>query len=273
MLTQRLIVILILLPIGIFAIAAGGWVLAAIVIAALGYGAWEYSELFKQGGFHPPTPILVIGVMGLGLARQLFQFQGIDILICVLVLLTMGVMVYQYEKGCNTSAVDFNITLGGILYLGVLGPYLLSLRSLPDGLWWFMVAMPAIWFADGTAYLVGSRFGRHKMTRRVSPNKSWEGYLAGVLAGALGAMLLASLWHMRAPAVTWDKGLLIGFIIAAISPLGDLGESMLKREFGVKDTSHLLPGHGGILDRVDSWLWAAPIGYYLLLHVWQVIPK
>lgn len=268
MLAQRLTVILVLLPIGIIAIAFGGWVLAAVIIAVLGYGAWEYSELFKQGGFHPSTPILIAGVMGLALARQIFQFSGSDILIGALVLITMAVMVFQYEKGCDTSAMDFNITLGGVLYLGWMGSYLISLRSLPDGLWWFMVVMPVIWFADGTAYLVGSRLGRHKMTRRVSPNKSWEGYLAGVVAGMLGGMLLASLWHLRAPVVTWDKGLMIGLIIAVLSPLGDLGESMLKREFGVKDTSHLLPGHGGILDRADSWLWAAPIGYYLILFLW-----
>lgn len=268
MLTQRLTVILILLPLGIFAVALGGWVFAGIMIAALGYGAWEYAELFKQGGFHPPAPILIAGVMALTLARQIVQFKWLELILCLLVLLTMGVLVYQYEKGCDTSATDFNITLGGILYLGLLGPYLISLRNLPDGLWWFMVVLPAIWFGDGVAYLIGSRFGKHKMTQRVSPNKSWEGYLAGIVAGMLGSMLLASLWHLRAPAITWDKGLVIGFIITALSPLGDLGESMLKREFGVKDTSHLLPGHGGVMDRIDSWLWAAPIGFYLILYAW-----
>ncbi len=83
----------------------------------------------------------------------------------------------------------------------------------------------------------------------------------------LGTALLAALWHMRAPMITAEDGLLIGLIISVISPLGDLGESMLKRSFGVKDASHLLPGHGGVMDRVDSWLYAAPIGYYLILFL------
>jgi phosphatidate cytidylyltransferase len=106
------------------------------------------------------------------------------------------------------------------------------------------------------------------MSPRSSPKKSWEGYIGGVIGGTLFAVLLASLWHLRAPAVTPLKGLILGLVITSISPLGDLGESMLKRGFGVKDTSRLLPGHGGIMDRIDSWLWAATIGYYLILYAW-----
>ncbi|RPJ37909.1 MAG: CDP-archaeol synthase, partial [Chloroflexi bacterium] len=102
-----------------------------------------------------------------------------------------------------------------------------------------------------------------------SPNKSWEGYVGGVIGGALFALLMASIWQLRAPAVTPMKGLILGFVICAIVPLGDLGESMLKRCFGVKDSSNLLPGHGGVLDRIDTWLWAAPIGYYLILYAWS----
>jgi phosphatidate cytidylyltransferase len=131
-----------------------------------------------------------------------------------------------------------------------------------------MLVLPSIWVSDGTAYFVGSHFGRHKMSPRSSPKKSWEGYIGGVIGGTLFAVLLASLWHLRAPAVTPLKGLILGLVITSISPLGDLGESMLKRGFGVKDTSRLLPGHGGIMDRIDSWLWAATIGYYLILYAW-----
>ena len=81
-------------------------------------------------------------------------------------------------------------------------------------------------------------------------------------------MLLASLWHLRAPEITLIRGLILGIVMAAVTPLGDFGESMLKRGFGVKDTSHVLPGHGGIMDRIDTWLWAAAIGYYLILYAW-----
>ncbi len=268
MLAQRLIVAILLIPIGVFIIATGGWVMAAVVIAVLGYGAWEYWRIFTQGGYHPSAPIMIAGVAGLALVRQVYQFSGSDLILSLLVLLSMGAQVFQFEKGSNTSAVDFNITLGGILYLGWLGSYLISLRNLPDGQWWFLLVLPSIWFGDGSAYFVGSHFGRHKMSPRVSPKKSWEGYVGGVIGGALFTLLLASLWHLRVPAVTPIKGMILGVVIAGLSPLGDLGESMLKRGFGVKDSSRLLPGHGGIMDRIDSWLFGAVIGYYLILYAW-----
>ncbi len=268
MLAQRLIVAILLIPIGVFVVATGGWVMAAVVMAVLGYGAWEYWRIFTQGGYHPSAPLIIAGVVGLALARQIYQFSGSDLILSSLVLLSMGTQVFHFEKGSNTSAVDFNITLGGILYLGWLGSYLISLRNLPDGLWWFLLVLPSIWFGDGAAYFVGSHFGRHKMSPRVSPKKSWEGYVGGVIGGAIFSLLLASLWHLRAPAVTPMKGMILGLIIAGITPLGDLGESMLKRGFGVKDSSRLLPGHGGIMDRIDSWLFGAVIGYYLILYAW-----
>lgn len=268
MLAQRLIVAILLIPTGVFVVAMGGWVMAALVVGVLGYGAWEYWRLFRQGGFQPSAPVLITGVVILALMRQIYQFAGSDLVLGGVVLVVMAVQVLAFEQGSPTSAIDFNITLGGIMYLGWLGSYLISLRNLPDGLWWFMLVMPSIWFADGAAYFVGSHFGKHKMSPRVSPNKSWEGYFGGVIAGALGCLLLASLWHLRAPVITPDKGAIVGLVISALSPLGDLGESMLKRGFGVKDTSRLLPGHGGIMDRIDSWLWAAVIGYYLILFMW-----
>lgn len=268
MLAQRLIVAILLIPAGVFAIATGGWLFAAVVVGAMGYAAWEYNQLFTQGGYHPVTTVLISGVVGLVLARQIEQFSGSDLLLAALVIVTMAVQIYQFEKRGNNSALDFNITLGGILYIGWLGAYLVSVRNLPDGLWWLLLILPTCWIGDGAAYFIGSHFGKHKMTQHVSPKKSWEGYIGGVVFGALGCMLLASLWQLRAPAITPLKGLILGLVISIVSPIGDLGESMLKRGFGVKDTSRILPGHGGMMDRIDSWLWAAAIGYYLILFAW-----
>ena len=101
----------------------------------------------------------------------------------------------------------------------------------------------------------------------VSPKKSWEGYLGGILVGGLGGWGLAALWNIASPAVLPIHGLILGIIISILAPLGDFGESMIKRQFSIKDTSKILPGHGGIFDRIDSSLWAAFIGYYLILLI------
>jgi phosphatidate cytidylyltransferase len=266
-LAQRLIVVIILLPIGAFLVYKGGWYMVAMAAAIGGFGAWEYWRLFTRGGFHPSAPGMISGVLMLILFRQLFGFSHSDLLIGLYILVAMGAAVLKYERGDNTSAVDFNITLGGILYLGWLTAYFISLRNLPDGMWWFIIVLPPIWVSDGAAFFVGRKYGRHKMSQRTSPNKSWEGYIGGLIGGALFAWLMAYLAHVSAPAIMPISGLILGLVISAIAPLGDLGESLLKRCFGVKDSSNLLPGHGGVLDRVDTWLWAAVIGYYMILHV------
>lgn len=265
MLSQRLIVAIILIPLSVGAIAIGGWVFALLICAMVGTAAWEFWRMFTSGGFAPNAPLLIGGTVLLIAMRQLFGFAYSDLALCMLVLAAMGVHTLAYERGREEAAVDFAITLGGILYLGWLGGYFLSLRNLPNGEWWMLLALPAVAAADSGAYAVGRRIGRHKLSPRVSPKKSWEGYLAGIVTAALFTPLLALLWSFRAPEITPLMGLIVGVPLAIITPLGDLGESMIKRQFGMKDSSNLIPGHGGFMDRIDSWLWAAALGYYLVV--------
>lgn len=267
MLIKRLVVALVLLPFGVALLLHGGWLLALVAVAVLGYAAWEYYLMFQRGGYKPSAPVLIAGVAVLVLARQAFQFEGTGLLLSFAVLLSMGTQVVHYESGDDTAAVDFNITLGGILYLGWLGAYLVSLRQLPQGQWWLLLVLAACWIGDAAAYLVGRKIGKHKLSQRVSPNKSWEGYIAGIVGAALGTWLVALIFTQFGSEILPTKGLLIGLVMAVITPLGDLGESMLKRGFGLKDSSQILPGHGGIMDRIDSWLWAGAIGYYLIMWV------
>lgn len=265
MLVKRLLVVNILIPAFVLFIVLGGWLYTLLVLLALVWAAWEYWRIFRQGGYLPALAVLIAGVVLLVLGRAFWNFQYSDILFSAFVLTTMTVHVFGYERGQPQAAADFGITLGGILYLGWLGSYFISLRNLPDGMWWTLLVLPSVWMADSGAFLIGRRFGKHLLSPRVSPGKTWEGYLGGILFGAVGTVLLASLWHLRAAEITAVKGLVIGLTLAVLTPLGDLGESMIKRQFGFKDSGSVLPGHGGIMDRIDSWLWAVVIGYYLVV--------
>jgi phosphatidate cytidylyltransferase len=143
---------------------------------------------------------------------------------------------------------------------------MIDLRNMPGGLWWLSIVFPIIWMTDVAAYFVGSRFGKHPLSRRISPKKSWEGYWGGVFFGTLISAVLVILWHsLGGPAVAWWQGAILGVALSALSILGDLGESMFKRQAGVKDASNFFPGHGGVLDRIDSWIWGAALGYFFII--------
>jgi phosphatidate cytidylyltransferase len=277
LLRTRLFVVLLLLPIGLAGIWLGGLAYTLGVAFILALAALEYVQLMQAGGFRPALVLTVGGAALLALGRGYNGFTSAAGLFSLLVLLSMVYHLVDYERGGDHPGSDFAVTLGGIVYLGWIGAYFISLRELPDGKWWVLFVLPVIWLADSGAYLIGVRFGRHKLCPRLSPKKSWEGYIAGVISGTLAGALLAWAWTavpaawgpaaaLQPTAAAWFptwKGALFGFLLAALSTLGDLGESMIKRQVGVKDSGKLLPGHGGAFDRIDSWLWGAVIGYYL----------
>jgi phosphatidate cytidylyltransferase len=127
-------------------------------------------------------------------------------------------------------------------------------------------------FADSGAYFIGKGFGRHQLSPRLSPKKTWEGYFGGIIVGLILTTLLAALiqWSIGPDStITPLRGALVGLVMGVVPTLGDLGESMIKRQMGVKDSGNILPGHGGAFDRVDSWLWAVAIGYYMVVWLWS----
>ena len=125
---------------------------------------------------------------------------------------------------------------------------------------WTILTMVGTWVADSAAYVFGTRYGKHKMAPRLSPNKSWEGYFSGVVVGTAITVLLAYFLNLALPVA-----LIIGLLTSVVSPAGDLAISLLKRESGVKDSGKMLPGHGGALDRIDSLLWSVTMAYYVVI--------
>ena len=267
-LTQRLLVIIILLPVGIGLVILGGIYFDFFLTLILAVSAWEYVQLAKKGGYRPAQWLVVGGTVVMALSRSFMQFQYADLIISVIILIAITVHLLDYEKGRDNAGTDFAITLGGIFYIGWLGSYMISVRALPNGLWWFMLALPAAWLADSGAYLIGSRFGKRKFSPRISPRKTWEGYLGGIVFGTLCTIGITLIWSLRMPSLTWVHGLIMGLVMSIITPLGDLGESIFKRQVGAKDSSNIIPGHGGVFDRIDLWLWAGVIGYYLINLLW-----
>lgn len=268
MLASRLRVAIIFIPIAVTCTVLGGYFFLALILIMLGVGALEFGRLFKIGGYQPAQWILVPGVLLIVLARYFYEFAYSDAILAGLVLVAMAYHTIRCGQGCRTPASDFAITVSGLMYIGWLGSYLVSLRTLPNGMWWTMLAIPAIAIGDTGAYFVGRHFGKHKLAPHVSPNKTVEGLFGGIATTILGGVLLALIWGTRTDFLGWQQGLVIGAVLGVLSPLGDLGESMIKRQFGVKDSGTIFSAHGGMMDRMDSWIWGGVISYYLITWLW-----
>ena len=149
----------------------------------------------------------------------------------------------------------------GYLYLGLCSAHLVLLMALPQGRAWLLLLTAITVASDTAAFYTGSKFGKHKLCPAISPGKTWEGFWGG-LAGSLGAALLVWYFFLPEQGPAWICG--IALLLGCLGAAGDLSESVIKRAFAVKDSGHLLPGHGGLLDRIDSLLLTAPVLYYLL---------
>lgn len=268
---RRTITALALAVIGLPLILLGGPFYYLLMGTFLIGAAREYVHLFRAAKYEPQFHVTVGGVTLVTAARMFFPAYAQPAL-ALAILAALAYHLIAYERGRDQSAVDFGITVAGIVYIGWIGSYLLDLRNLPKGGWWFMLVMFCVWLGDSGAYSIGRAYGRHKMAPRLSPKKSWEGYAASVFTATIGGMYFVYAFtrygNLTGQIAIW-QGAILGFILGAFPPLGDLGESMIKRQSGIKDSSDIMPGHGGFFDRIDSWLWGAVIGYYFL--VWFIL--
>ena len=267
MLSQRVKAAVIFVPLVLAMIYFGGWAFNGFITLVLLLAALEFSRVFAKLGTRPFTPLLLAGVLLLLVQRWFLPELSLGLVLSGLITLTALTALIQYESGIKEAAAGFTVNLTGMLYLGWLGGFFIALRALPNGLGWTLTALPATWLADSGAYFIGRWLGKKKMAPKLSPKKTWAGYGGGILAGTLSGILLVLLWRaigwLPSQTPLW-QGALMGAVLALLTPIGDLLISLFKRSASLKDTGNLIPGHGGVLDRIDTWVWGAMLGYYLI---------
>src|SRR5215208_5992574 len=231
---RRILTALGLAVIGLPAIIYGGVFYYVLIAILLTGSAWEYARMYRAVRSEPNQIVTVGSVLVIATARFFFTQAAIPLFV-LLILLAMAVHLVAFERGRDQAGLDFAVTVAGIVYLGWLGSYLLDLRQLPDGGWWFMIVLPIIWGGDTGAYSIGATYGKHKITPRLSPKKSWEGYFAGLFTSVAVGAFFSYAFSALGPQplgglISPLEGGFLGLVIGALAPLGDLGESMLKRQ-------------------------------------------
>ena len=259
MLLTRVLSALILTPIVIGVIWIGGWPFYILLTLAFCVAASEFIQLMRRSNFRPSlffsiTLILILSLNTLYPQTNLLQPAVAFILISSLT--------WQLTHRQGTHTVDWALALIGGLYLGTASAHLILTRQLPQGERWLLLILTGTWLADTGAFFIGSICGRHKMTPSLSPKKSWEGLIGGAIFGMALNPIVAAAFGL--PAI---HGAALGLIGALIGTLGDLSISMIKRQVGAKDSGNLIPGHGGVLDRLDSMMFTVIVGYYYIVWI------
>ncbi|HEV2086750.1 MAG TPA: phosphatidate cytidylyltransferase [Cryptosporangiaceae bacterium] len=228
-----------------------------VLAAAAVLGGWELVRAIQPIEARPPVvPLAVGGIATIAMAWA----AGVEALMLGLLLTVVAVVVWRIPDGPVGFQRDVTAAALVAVYIPFLAGFAVLLVTPPDGAYRVIAFIATVVCSDVGGYVVGVRFGRHPMAPTVSPKKSWEG-MAGSLAACAVAGVCFLVFFFGA---AWWQGVLFGLALAVAATLGDLAESMLKRDLGIKDMSTLLPGHGGLMDRLDSLLLAAPIAYLLL---------
>lgn len=251
-----------LLPVVLFAAYRGGWIYIVLVGLIALLGAWEWWRLARPD--HSLTDLALLAVGALGAYQGAIDPRPVRLAIFLALFLVIVLLAALRRADGNAGRLTGHLILGA-LYVGLLPAFLVRLRMGPFGREALFAAYGAAFIGDSVAYFLGRSIGRRALWPRVSPHKTWEGAAGGLIGAIIGAFVGEAVVAGSMPA---SATLGFGIAVGTFGQMGDLVESLWKREAGVKDSSALIPGHGGVLDRFDNLHFAAPVLYtYLAIFV------
>jgi phosphatidate cytidylyltransferase len=261
-LPTRVITAVVLAGVALLAFAIGRGATAVLVTVILTAAAFELFEGLRRAGFQTATLVALLGCAAItGVAYNYGEraFPLVGVLVIVFTLFW-----YLFKVVHARPMVNAAVTIFGFAYIGILGGFAGLLLVFPDGIGMIAGLALCVIGYDVAGYLVGSRMGRRPLVPDVSPNKTVEGLVGGMIGSVVVALVLGAVFGLHPWTATGDA-LLLGLVVAVFAPLGDLVESMLKRDLGLKDFGTILPGHGGVLDRFDAMILCLPAVYYLVV--------
>lgn len=259
-LAQRLAIAAVFIPLILFLVFRGGDLLLHFILILTLIGGMEYQG---KGKFSKPNLPAAVGIIASIAAVTLISLGQslIGGLTLVGGFLVVGLIQALRRDPPERLFPDLSYIVWGMFYIGLLWPFVFLIRGRSAwmepaaGQWWLFFLLGAIWLGDTAAMFFGSKLGRHKLAPTISPNKTVEGLLGGYLGILLAAVLFKLLWLKE---VEFYHFIVLTFLVGTFGQLGDLAESLWKRSIGTKDSSGIIPGHGGVLDRFDSLVFAAP---------------
>jgi phosphatidate cytidylyltransferase len=255
---RRLLSTLVLLPLFVWMVMQGPvWLFGAVIVLVGALGQWEFTGMFERGGVRT---FRLVGLLGGSVLTASFALPASERVTLTAVLLTIfGVGLFRRDSSERPAWEPIAVTLFGVCYVNWLLGYAIWLRDLDDGVEWILLLVSVTWLGETAAYVVGSTLGRHKLAPSISPRKTVEGAVAQLAVSVLAA-LGARAWFF--PALSLESAIVVGLLLGVVGQAGDLIESAIKRSVGTKDTGRLIPGHGGMLDRMDSLLVNTPVLFY-----------
>lgn len=245
--------------IAVLCIMSGGLALLALLLVIIFSASREYVKILEHKGFYPSLKVILLSEAFLA---AIAYFQRFDLVAVALTFCTLITFMWVLFKGRQPYIANAATTILGFVYCGWFPLHLMFLRDLSNdvyssGLGFVIMMFMAVLLTDTGCYYAGRHLGKHKLTPVVSPNKTIEGSIGGAITAIIGCLVIGYFIEL-----SWYSSFIIGLICTIFGQIGDLCESLIKRDAGVKDSGDSLPGHGGFLDRTDSYIFTIPVMFY-----------